>query len=87
MDNQLHKIPGERSIGQKADDAITTTRVKAAIADADLGSGVTVNIDTYDGNVLLTGFVDTEADKARAAELAAQDKNTKEVINGIYVLE
>jgi hyperosmotically inducible protein len=87
VDNQLHKIPGERSIGQKADDAITTTRVKAAIADADFGSAVSVNIDTYDGNVLLTGFVDNEADKARAAELAGQDKNTKQVINGIYVLE
>jgi hyperosmotically inducible protein len=87
VDNQLHKKTGERTLGQKADDVITTTRVKSAIAGADFGSGVSINIDTYHGTVLLTGFADNAAAKARAEELAGEDKNTTAVINGIYVLD
>ena len=87
VDNQLHVKPGERSMGQSVDDGITTTRIKAAIGEVSLGDGMKINIDTYAGHVLLTGFVDELADKTRAGELAAADKNTKKVINGIYVLD
>jgi len=84
VDNQLHVKPGgERSWGQSVDDGITTTRVKAAIAESDLMSGVKINVDTYNGVVLLTGFVDSQEIKDLAAELASKDANTKEVINGI----
>mgnify|MGYP001812395242 FL=1 len=87
VDNQLHAKPGDRSMGQSVDDGITTTRVKAAIGEVSLGDGMKINIDTYAGHVLLTGFVDELADKTQAGELAAADKNTKKVINGIYVLD
>jgi hyperosmotically inducible protein len=87
VDNQLHPKSGDRSIGQITDDGITTGRVKTAIATADLSDGVKVNVDTYNGVVLLTGFVDTVEDKQRAGELAAADNNTREVINGIYVFD
>ena len=87
VDNQLHVRAGDRSAGQAIDDGITTTRVKAALAAADFGSAVKVNVDTYKGAVLLTGFVDTEEAKTQAAAIAAEDKNTEEVINGIYVME
>ncbi len=86
VDNQLHQKSGERSAGQVVDDGVTTTRVKTAIGSADLGKGVKINVDTYNGVVLLTGFVDTAEDKQTAGETAAADPNTKKVINGIYVL-
>ena len=87
VDNQLHVKPGDRSMGQSVDDGITTTRIKTAISEVDLGDGMSINIDTYAGHVLLTGFVDELADKTQAGQLAAKDKNTKKVINGIYVLD
>ena len=87
VDNQLHQKSVERSAGQVVDDGITTTRVKTAIGSADLGKGVKINVDTYGGVVLLTGFVDTAEDKAEAEAIAAKDANTKKVINGIYVLD
>jgi hyperosmotically inducible protein len=87
VDNQLHVKPGDRSMGQSVDDGITTTRIKSAISEVDLGDGMAINIDTYAGNVLLTGFVDELADKTQAGEIAAKDKNTKKVINGIHVLK
>jgi hyperosmotically inducible protein len=87
VDNQLHAKRGKRSTGRAIDDGVATTRVKTAIASADLGDGVTINIDTYNGVMLLTGFADTAASKQRAGELAAADNNVKDVINGIYVMK
>ena len=87
VDNQLHPKSGERSAGQVVDDGITTTRVKSAIASADLSQGVKINVDTYNGTVLLTGFVGDPEDKERAEAIAAKDANTKKVINGIYILD
>jgi len=86
VDNQLHVKSGERSMGQVVDDKVTTGRIKTAIGSADLGKGLKINIDTYNGVVLLTGFVDTAEDKASAEKIAAEDDNTKRVINGLYVL-
>ena len=86
VDNQLHAKSGERSAGQMVDDGVTTTRVKTAIGSAELSQGVKINVDTYNGTVLLTGFVDSAEDKEKAGAMAAKDANTKKVINGIYVL-
>ena len=87
VDNQLYQRAASRSAGQIADDGITTTRVKSAIAGVDLGKAAKINVDTNAGVVLLTGFVDSAEDKAEAESIAARDKNTKKVINGIYVLD
>ena len=87
VDNQMHPKRGDRSAGQAIDDGVATTRVKSAITSADFGDGVAINVDTYNGVVLLTGFADTSASKQRAGELAAADKNVDDVINGIYVMD
>jgi hyperosmotically inducible protein len=87
VDNQLHAKSGERSAGRAIDDGVASTRVKSAIASADFGDGVAINVDTYNGVVLLTGFADTRESKQRAGELAAADDNVDDVINGIYVME
>lgn len=87
VDNQLHLKSGDRSAGQVVDDGITTTRVKSAIGSAELSQGVKINVDTYNGTVLLTGFVGSAEDRERAGATAAKDANTERVINGIYVLD
>lgn len=87
VDNQLHPRQGKATMGQKLDDRTITTKVKGSIADADFGDAVKVNVDTYNGVVLLTGFVDTTAKKDTAGTLASNVANVKSVINGIYVLD
>jgi hyperosmotically inducible protein len=84
VDNQLHVKPGAVSMGQSLDDGVITTRVKGTISDADLGKGLAINVDTYGGVVLLTGFVQGADSKAHAEELAAGVANVTRVINGIY---
>ena len=87
VDNQLHVKRGETSMGQSVDDRVITTRTKGAIGDLDLGTGFSVNVDTYNGVVLLTGFVHSAETKARCGELAAAVDNVEDVVNGIYVYE
>jgi hyperosmotically inducible protein len=84
VDNQLHVKRGETSVGQSVDDRVITTRTKGAIGDLDLGTGFSVNVDTYNGVVLLTGFVASAETKAKCGELAAKVPNVKDVVNGIY---
>jgi len=86
VDNQLHAKQGKTSMGQKLDDTVITTRTKSSIADAKFGDAFKVNVDTYNGVVLLTGFVDTQDRKDTAGTRAANVANVKSVINGIYVL-
>lgn len=85
VDNQLHEKRGDTSIGQSVDDKVITTRTKAAIGDLDLGTGFSVNVDTHNGVVLLTGFVSSEETKGSCGELAANVANVKDVVNGIHV--
>jgi hyperosmotically inducible protein len=87
VDNQLHVKRGEASAGQTLDDTVITTKTKSAIGAADLGQGIKINVDTYNGVVLLTGFVDTKEQKAAAGEKAAAVPNVKDVVNGIYVYD
>lgn len=87
VDNQLQLRGSERSLGQAVDDGITTSRVSAAITGADFGDGLALNVDTYNGVVLLTGFVTSSDEKRRIEKLAKSDPNTRRVINGLYVVD
>lgn len=86
VDNQLHVERGERSSGQSVDDSVITSKVKTKIADADVGDGLKVNVDTHNGVVLLTGFVDSQDAKNRAAGIAASVEDVRDVVNGVYVM-
>ena len=85
VDNQLHAKSGERTTGQSVDDTTITTKVKAGLADADLGTAAAINVDTYNGVVLLTGFVDSKETAKLAEKYASEQENVNKVINGIYV--
>ncbi len=85
VDNQLHVKSGDRTAGQAMDDGVITTKIKAELAEADIGVSADINIDTYNGVVLLTGFVDSAEVKNMAEKYAADMDNVKKVINGIHV--
>lgn len=85
VDNQLHLKSGDRTSGQAVDDGVITTKVKAGLAEADIGVSADINIDTYNGVVLLTGFVDSKEIKNMAEKYASEQENVKKVINGIHV--
>ena len=76
-----------QSTGESIDDHGTTMRVKSALANDAQYKYEDVNVDTFKGVVQLSGFVNTHAQKSRAAEIAKGVENVKDVENNITVKE
>ena len=74
-----------QSLGTNLDNATTTAEVKAKLAADKLQNLTWVGVDTNAGTVYLTGTAATEAQKARAADLALQAAGVKQVVNNIKV--
>jgi hyperosmotically inducible protein len=65
------------------DDTWITTKVKAALVK-ELKS-LAINVDTYRGQVLLSGFVDNEAQRSKALQVASSIEGVAEVKDGMVV--
>lgn len=73
-----------RSSGTQLDDQNITFRVESQISQK-LGSNARVNAMVYNGQVLLTGDVPTEADRAQATTIAQGVDKVKNVSNQLTV--
>lgn len=73
------------SPGEYVDDAVITTKVKAAIFEDASVKATEVNVETYRGIVQLTGFVKSRADIDNAVRLAKGVKGVKSVKNDMIV--
>jgi hyperosmotically inducible protein len=70
---------------EPADDAAITAKVKAALAGDSRTKAHQVNVETREGAVQLSGFVDTSEAKSTAEDLARTVENVKSVDNEIDV--
>ena len=78
--------PKEQKSSGIPEDAVTTAKVKTAIAtDAGARTAAAVNVDTFRGVVQLTGFVDSEEQSRRAADAAKKVAGVKSVKNDLRV--
>lgn len=73
------------SIGTKIDDTVITTKVKAALYDDEQVRGTAVQVQTVDGVVQLSGFVATQAEANRAAQIARGVDNVRSVQNKMTI--
>jgi hyperosmotically inducible protein len=77
---------GSRATGQVVDDGAVTARVKAALAsEASIGQAMNVDVDTYNGTVQLSGFVDSEQTVQRAQQIAQSVDGVRSVKNDLRV--
>jgi hyperosmotically inducible protein len=83
--NNLTVKSGGRDAGTVVDDSAITTKVKAALAGDPRTKAHQVNVETREGNVQLTGFVDSSEAKSTAEELARSVDNVKSVDNELDV--
>lgn len=75
----------DTSLGQKVDDSVVTTKVKTALlADPDV-KGTVVNVETVNGTVQLSGFVDSPAQISRAVDIAKRVDGVIRVENKLSV--
>jgi osmotically-inducible protein OsmY len=76
---------GRETTGQYVDDTTITSKVKEAfIADKQV-KATQVNVETMQGVVQLSGFVDSTASEQRAVQLAQQVSGVKSVKDNITV--
>jgi len=77
--------PTKESTGQYVDDSTITTKVKAAIFNDPALKVFQINVETFKGEVQLSGFVDSSQSVKRAGEVARGVGGVKSVKNSLVV--
>lgn len=75
----------KQSTGERIDDGMLTAKVKTALLNDPQVKGTAVNVDTFKGVVQLSGFVRTESERVRAAQLARDVNGVGDVRNNLEV--
>jgi hyperosmotically inducible protein len=76
---------GQQSMGSYMNDTTITGEVKGVFANDSGVPGTAVSVETLKGEVILSGFVKTQAEKDRAGILARGVKGVTAVRNDIVV--
>ena len=83
--NNLTVKTDHRSGGDMVDDGAITAKVKAALAGDARTKAHQVNVETHEGAVQLSGFVDNAEAKSTAGELARAVEHVRSVDNQLDV--
>lgn len=80
-----HKDNGGRSAGRVVDDKNITKEVKDHLGSEPVYKFTNVDVKTFDGVVQLSGFVRSEDQKERAAQIAQSVTGVTKVVNSIAI--
>ncbi|KAF1022435.1 MAG: Osmotically-inducible protein Y [Paracidovorax wautersii] len=75
----------QQTVGAYVDDATITTQVKAKLVEDKTTSAASINVETLNGTVQLSGFAKSSAERSQAAALAQSVKGVKSVRNDVIV--
>lgn len=81
------RTPAGRTGGEVVDDATISSKVKAKLYEENVLRGIAISVDTFEGNVTLTGAVDTREQKDRAEDIAKSVYGVRKVNNLIMLKE
>jgi hyperosmotically inducible protein len=76
---------GQQSVGSYIDDSAITTAVKSKFVDSKQVDAGLISVETMKGNVQLSGYAKSDAEKAMAESLARQVKGVTGVTNSVQV--
>jgi osmotically-inducible protein OsmY len=77
--------PKKEGTGEYIDDSAITTKVKAAIFNDPALKVFQINVETFKGEVQLSGFVDSAQNASKAGEVARGVGGVKSVKNSLIV--
>ena len=77
--------PTQESTGEYIDDTTLTSKVKTTLLQDPQVSGLAINVETFKGEVQLSGFATTEAERQRAESLASSVDGVAAVKNDILL--
>ena len=75
--------PNRASTGQTIDDSVITAKVKAKLIEDPLTKAHEISVETFKGTVQFSGFVESAAERTRAAQIANQVDSVKDVKNSL----
>ncbi|HEX5056341.1 MAG TPA: BON domain-containing protein [Gammaproteobacteria bacterium] len=73
------------STGEYIDDSVITAKVKTALLNSPKVSGLSIEVETFRGEVQLSGFVDSSDERGEAEKLAKTVPGVRSVKNDIRV--
>ena len=73
------------SAGAYVDDSVITTKVKALLAADDLLKSFQISVETYQGTVQMSGFVNSQMAVDKAVQIARGVEGVKSVRNDLIV--
>lgn len=76
---------GQTDVGTYVDDKTITTAVKAKLIEDKRTGGMSINVDTLNGEVALSGFAKSAEEKAAAEQIARSTGGVRAVRNNLVV--
>ena len=73
------------SAGEFVDDSVITTKVKSLLAQDDFLKSFQISVETYQGTVQLSGFVNSQKAVDKAASITSNVKGVKSIKNNLVV--
>jgi osmotically-inducible protein OsmY len=77
--------PTRASTGEYIDDSVITTKVKSLLAADDFLKSFQIGVETYQGTVQLSGFVNSRKAVDKADEIVRSVKGVKSIKNDLIV--
>lgn len=75
----------QQSVGSYIDDSAVTAAVKARFVEDKTVDAAAISVETLKGEVMLSGFAKTVAERNKASELAHEVKGVRSVKNQVVV--
>ncbi|MDO9230317.1 MAG: BON domain-containing protein [Syntrophales bacterium] len=73
------------SAGEYVDDSVITTKVKSLLASDDFLKSFQISVETYQGTVQLSGFINSQKAVDKAGEIVRSVKGVKSIKNNLIV--
>lgn len=73
------------STGDYVDDSVITTKIKSLLATDDFLKSFQISVETYQGTVQMSGFVNSQKAVDKAGEIARSVHGVKSVKNDLIV--
>jgi osmotically-inducible protein OsmY len=75
----------QESTGEYVDDSVITTKVKSLLAADDFLKSFQISVETFQGTVQLSGFVNSQKAVDKAVEIVRSVKGVKSLKNNLIV--
>ncbi len=75
----------KRTAGTYVDDSAITAKIKSKMIGDNTVKAHQINVDTFQGNVQLNGFVDNDSQRQRAEQIARDTKGVVNVQNNLQL--